>query len=69
MVFRIEGFDHSKIGEYLFNTHRIISTPIKYANIDGIRITPNIYISDSEIDYFAEVLLSILRGEVKGLQG
>jgi selenocysteine lyase/cysteine desulfurase len=69
MVFRIEGFDHAKIGEYLFNTHRIITTPIKYANIDGIRITPNIYISDSEIDYFAEILLSILRGQVKGLQG
>lgn len=69
MVFRFEGFDHAKIGEYLFNTHRIITTPLKYANIDGIRITPNIYISDSEIDYFADVLLSILRGEVKGLHG
>jgi len=69
MVVRIQGFDHAKIGEYLFNTHRIITTPIKYANIDGIRITPNIYISDSEIDYFAESLLSILRGRVKGLQG
>lgn len=69
MVFRFQGFDHAKIGEYLFNTHRIITTPIKYANIDGIRITPNIYISDSEIDYFAEILLSILRGQVKGLQG
>ena len=67
MVFRFEGFDHAKIGEYLFSTHRIITTPIKYANVDGIRITPNIYISDSEIDYFADVLLSILKGRVKGL--
>ncbi len=67
MVVRFEGFDHAKIGEYLFNTHRIITTPIKYANVDGIRITPNIYISDSEIDYFAEILSSILGGQVKGL--
>jgi selenocysteine lyase/cysteine desulfurase len=69
VVFRFEGFNHGKIGEYLFNSHRIITTPIKYANIDGIRITPNIYISDGEIDYFAENLLSILNGKVKGLQG
>ena len=69
MVVRFEGFDHAKIGEYLFNTHRIITTPLKYANIDGLRITPNIYISDSEIDYFADTLLSILRGQVKGLNG
>ena len=67
MVVRFEGFDHAKIGEYLFNSHRIITTPIKYANVDGIRITPNIYISDSEIDYFAEILSSILGGQVKGL--
>lgn len=69
MVFRFEGFDHGKIGEYLFSTHRIITTPIKYANVDGIRITPNIYISEGEIDYFADVLLSILKGRVKGLKG
>lgn len=69
MVVRFEGFDHAKIGEYLFNTHRIITTPLKYANIDGIRITPNIYIADSEIDYFAEILSSILGGQVKGLNG
>jgi len=69
MVFRFNGYDHAKIGEYLFNTHRIITTPIKYANVDGIRITPNIYISDSEIDYFADVLLGILNGRVKELKG
>ena len=68
MVFRFDGYDHGKIGEYLFSTHRIITTPIKYANVDGIRITPNIYISESEIDYFADILLSILKGRVKGLK-
>ena len=51
----------------MISTHRIISTPLKYANIDGLRITPNIYIGESEIDYFAQALLNILDGKVSGL--
>ena len=62
-----KGFNHEKIGEYLMNSHRIITTPLKYANIDGLRITPNIYIAESEIDYFAQALLNILDGKVSGL--
>jgi len=67
IVVMFKGFNHEKIGEYLMNTHRIISTPLKYANIDGLRITPNIYIAESEIDYFAQALLNILDGKVSGL--
>ena len=67
IVVMFKGFNHEKIGEYLMNTHRIISTPLKYANIDGLRITPNIYIGESEIDYFAQALLNILDGKVSGL--
>jgi selenocysteine lyase/cysteine desulfurase len=67
VVVRLRGFDHGKIGEYLLNKHRIITTPIQYADVDGIRITPNIYIDDSEIDYFADTLLEILENKVPGL--
>lgn len=65
VLFSIDGMDSGKIGEYLLSKHRIITTPITYAEIEGIRITPNVYITLSEIDYFADVLEKIAKGQVK----
>jgi isopenicillin-N epimerase len=62
----IAGLDHGKLGGYLMNEHRIITTPIKHDEYDGIRITPNIYTTASEIDTFAEVMERVIQ---KGLPG
>ncbi len=65
VLFNIDGMDGGKIGEYLLSKHRIITTPITYADIKGVRITPNVYTTLSEIDYFADVLETIAKGQVK----
>lgn len=65
VLFSIDGMDGGKIGEYLQSKHRIITTPIEYADIKGVRITPNVYTTLSEIDYFADVLETIAKGQVK----
>ncbi len=65
VLFSIDGMDGGKIGDYLLSKHRIITTPITYADIKGIRITPNVYTTLSEIDYFADVLETIAKGQVK----
>jgi selenocysteine lyase/cysteine desulfurase len=65
VLFSIDGMDGGKIGEYLLSKHRIITTPITYAEINGVRITPNVYTTLSEIDYFADVLETIAKGQVK----
>ena len=64
VLFSIDGMDSGKIGEYLLTKHRIITTPITYAEIEGIRITPNVYTTLSEINYFADIIETIAKGQL-----
>jgi selenocysteine lyase/cysteine desulfurase len=61
---QIEGIDSYKIGSYLFSQHRIITTPIGHEEVQGLRITPNLYTTLKELDRFCEVMTTIAR---KGL--
>jgi isopenicillin-N epimerase len=61
---QIEGIDSYKIGSYLFNQHRIITTPIGHEEFQGLRITPNLYTTLKELDRFCDVMATIAR---KGL--
>lgn len=60
----IEGVDMGRLGEYLFNTHRIITTPIIGQGVNGLRVTPNVYTTLREVDTFAEVMEQVIQ---KGL--
>src|SRR5689334_24941109 len=48
----IAGVDPSAIGSYLFNKHRVFTTPIVHEEFKGIRITPNVYTTLNELDRF-----------------
>jgi selenocysteine lyase/cysteine desulfurase len=61
---QIQGMDPIKIGDYLFDKHRIFTTPIIHEEFQGIRITPNIYTTLGELDRFCNVIEAIAR---KGL--
>lgn len=61
---QIEGLDPSAIGSYLFDKHRIFTTPIIHEEFQGIRITPNVYTTLGELDRFCSVMETIAR---KGL--
>ena len=61
---QIEGLNPSDVGSYLFDKHRIFTTPIIHEEFQGIRITPNIYTTLGELDRFCNVMESIAR---KGL--
>jgi isopenicillin-N epimerase len=60
----IEGIEPAAIGAYLFNKHRIFTTPIVHEEFKGIRITPNVYTTLGELDRFSNVMETIAR---KGL--
>jgi selenocysteine lyase/cysteine desulfurase len=60
----IEGTNPSAIGSYLFDKHRIFTTPIIHDEFQGIRITPNVYTTLAELDRFSNVMEAIAR---KGL--
>ncbi len=60
----IEGVNPSAIGSYLFDKHRIFTTPIIHEEFQGLRITPNVYTTLGELDRFCNVMELIAR---KGL--
>ncbi|HWP43913.1 MAG TPA: aminotransferase class V-fold PLP-dependent enzyme [Blastocatellia bacterium] len=53
-TFSVEGLDPVKLAEQLWERHRIIVTPIVHPEFNGIRVTPNVYTTLSEIDYFVD---------------
>jgi len=55
----IEGIDPSNLATYLMKKHRIFVVPIKHAEFQGIRVTPNVYTLLSEIDLFADTMEKI----------
>ncbi|MES2305222.1 MAG: aminotransferase class V-fold PLP-dependent enzyme [Gemmatimonadota bacterium] len=52
----IEGIDPGKLGAWLLEKHRIVSTPIVHAEFSGLRVTPNVYTTVDEIDTFADIV-------------
>ncbi len=50
----IEGTDPKAVTKYLFDKHHIFTTPIIHDEFQGIRITPNLYTTLSELDRFCE---------------
>ena len=60
-LFQVDGIDNIKLGQWLFNQHRIVNTPIVHAEFRGIRITPNVYTTIDEIDLFADKVLEAAR--------
>lgn len=60
----ITGIDPYAIGSYLFNKHRIFTTPIMHEEFKGIRITPNVYTTLGELDRFCGEMENVAR---KGL--
>ena len=60
----IEGTNPTAIGSYLFDKHRIFTTPIIHDEFQGLRITPNVYTTLGELDRFCNVMETIA---LKGL--
>ncbi len=56
----IDGVDPYALTTYLWNTHRIIATPIKHAEFQGLRVTPNVYTTLREVDRFVAAIDAVL---------
>ena len=56
--FNVDGLDPVKLGGWLYTKHNIVTTPIVHEKeFMGIRVTPNVYTTPSEVDVFAEKVL------------
>ena len=60
----VEGIDTEKLQAWLWDKHRIMTTPIVHKEFNGLRITPSIYTTLDELDTFSARMEDVLR---KGL--
>jgi selenocysteine lyase/cysteine desulfurase len=56
----LDGVDPNQLVPHLWNKHRIIATPIKHAEFQGLRVTPNVYTTLDEVDRFAGAIEEVL---------
>ena len=65
VTFTLDGIDLNRVIGYLFNEYRIIVTGfVNFAGVNGIRVTPNVFSTLSEVDLFAEAIERVIQ---KGL--
>jgi selenocysteine lyase/cysteine desulfurase len=57
----VDGLPFDKLGPWLMANHRIVNTPIKHDEFEGLRITPNVYTTVDEIDTFADKMMYAIR--------
>jgi selenocysteine lyase/cysteine desulfurase len=61
---QIDGIDSGDLANHLWGEHRIIVTPIKHQDFEGIRVTPNVYTTLDELDRFVEAIGTAARDGV-----
>jgi hypothetical protein len=50
----VEGKTPAELDAYLFANHKIHTTTINWENINGVRITPNVYTTTKNLDVLVE---------------
>jgi isopenicillin-N epimerase len=60
----IDGVDTVALGDHLWQKHRIFTAAIVHPEFSGLRISPSVYSTVAEVDYFTAVMADIAR---KGL--
>jgi selenocysteine lyase/cysteine desulfurase len=60
-LFSIDGAKPDEIGRYLMQEHQIHTTNINWENLQGVRVSPNIYTLKSELDK----LVNAIRGFIQ----
>ncbi len=61
---QIQGVDPADLASHLWQGHRIIVTPIKHPEFEGIRVTPNVYTTLEELDRFVDAMIGVARDGV-----
>lgn len=60
-LIHVEGMDVGKLGGWLLDKYKIVSTPIGHPEFTGLRVTPNVYTTLDEIDTFIGAMREAIR--------
>lgn len=55
-LFYIEGKKPEEISDYLFTKHKIFTVAINWENIHGVRVTPHLYTTETDLDRFVDAI-------------
>jgi selenocysteine lyase/cysteine desulfurase len=57
----IEGVDTAALRNWLWERHKIYCIAIGHPDVQALRITPNVYTTPRDIDFFADAMEHVLR--------
>ncbi len=57
----IEGVEPGDLNRFLWEKHRIITTPITHEEFRGLRISPSVYTTPEELDRFVEAVEVVIQ--------
>lgn len=57
----IEGLEAGALARWLWVTHRIVTSAIAFGGVTGVRVTPNVFTTPSEIDRLTDALRTAIR--------
>ena len=57
----IDGIEPNRLAGWLFDTHRIIVTPITHPQFRGIRVSPSVYSTLEEVARFVAAMETVVR--------
>ncbi|MGD2120416.1 MAG: aminotransferase class V-fold PLP-dependent enzyme, partial [Gemmatimonadota bacterium] len=58
---QLEGVDSGELNNWLWQNHKIITTSIKHAQFEGLRVTASVYTHLEELDRFVEAMVHASR--------
>ncbi len=57
---QIDGIDSGDLNDWLWKQHRILTTPIKHDEFEGIRVSPSVYTTLHELDRFCDAMEHVI---------
>ena len=63
-LIHVDGLDTTKLQAYLWDKHRIMTTPIIHPEFNGLRITPSVYTTLDEVDTFSDRMEKTIKGGI-----
>lgn len=58
---KIEGKKGGELSEFLWNKYKIHTVAIQIEKVDGVRITPNVYTSEEDLDRLVKAITSFVK--------
>jgi selenocysteine lyase/cysteine desulfurase len=58
-LFSIDGYTPAEIDQYLFDKHKIHTVSIIWENISGVRVTPNVYTLERDLDRLVKAITEL----------